>query len=244
MQRMSKKMFVELPNLDRKIESCVFDFDGTLYPSSSGIESQIKQRFRACAQRRLRMSDKEVRKLLERYRQEYRSSVLGLKEHHGIDPFEFYEELYDGIDIRLMSPKPGLNEALRRLSGHVPLHVLSNSNRSFVNRGLDFLGLREYIANVFAVEDNNFIRKPHGEVYIAMVSQLGISAKSICMFDDIPSSLRTAKTIGFVTVLVGNGLRESGFIDLHTREEFSDAPEYCDYAVLDIVQFINNMILV
>ncbi|OGI95458.1 hypothetical protein A2917_02775 [Candidatus Nomurabacteria bacterium RIFCSPLOWO2_01_FULL_42_17] len=228
----------------KNIKVFVFDFDGTLYPSTAGIEDQIMHRFRICAQKRLNIPEKEVRRLLTQYRQEYRSSVLGLKEHHGIDPFEFYEELYSGLDISAMFPKPGLGEALKRLSQRAPLHIFSNSNRSFVLRGLEHLGLRDYITKVFTIESNNFIRKPNREVYLATVQELGIKAQEICMFDDIPSSLQMAKEVGFVTVLVGNGLRESGWVDLHTKEEHTTPPVWCDYATQNIVQFIEKELIV
>lgn len=234
----------EMPlRLDQQVDVCIFDFDGTLYPSSAGIEGQIKDRFRICASKMLNLTDNEVRKLLHQYRTKYRSSVLGLEKHHGIDPFEFYEELYSGIDIGRMLPKAGLKEALESLSRSKPLYVFSNSNRSFVLRGLDHLGLTAYITDAFTVESFNFIRKPHQEVYLATVDRVGYSADKVCMFDDIPSSLETAKKVGFVTVLVGNGLRDSGFVDLHTGEEYTDPPEYCDYAAPDIAKFIREKLV-
>lgn len=239
---MNNKMS-DASKLRQSVRAFIFDFDGTLYPSSAGIEGQIKSRFRMCAEKRLNLPAREVQKLLHQYRTEYRSSVLGLQERHGIDPQEFYEELYGGLDISTMVPKPKLKEALERLSRKVPLYVFSNSIRSFVLRGLAHLGLKEYITDTFTVEDNNFIRKPHREVYEATIRRLGVPASTICMFDDIPSSLRTAKEVGFITVLVGNGLRESGFVDLHTNEEHEAAPEWCDYAAQDIAKFINDELL-
>jgi len=233
----------ESSKLNHGVEAIIFDFDGTLYPSSAGIESQIKHRFRACAQKRLNLPEREVQKLLHRYRTEYLSSILGLKEHHGVDPLEFYEDLYSGLDISTMVPKPNLRGVLERLSVRVPLYVFSNSNRSFVLRGLSHLGLKDSITDVFTVEDNNFIRKPHREVYIATIKRLNIPADKICMFDDIPSSLQTAKEVGFLTVLVGNGLRESGFVDLHTGDEYEAAPPWCDYAAQDIAKFIEETLL-
>ncbi len=240
---MSGNIPEEWSRLKREAKIIIFDFDGTLYPSSAGIESQIKQRFRMCAQKRLNLPEKDVQKLLHQYRTEYRSSILGLQEHHKVDPFEFYEELYGSLDVSMMFPKPNLRRALEHLARRVPLYVFSNSNRSFVLRGLSHLGLQDHIANVFTVEDNNFIRKPHREVYAATIKRLDVPPEDIWMFDDIPSSLKTAKEVGFCTVLVGNGLSESGFVDLHTDEEYEIAPEWCDYAAQDIAKFIEDELL-
>lgn len=240
---MNNDMSEASSKLKQRAKAIIFDFDGTLYPSSAGIESQIKQRFRMCAQKRLNLPEREVQKLLHQYRTEYRSSILGLQERHGVDPFEFYEELYGGLDISTMFPKPNLREVLERLARRVPLYVFSNSNRSFVLRGLSHLGFGDYITDVFTVEDNNFIRKPHREVYVATIKRLGVLVESIWMFDDIPSSLKTAKEVGFSTVLVGNGLRKSGFVDLHTEEEYETAPEWCDYAAQNIAKFIEDELL-
>ncbi len=228
---------------DRPIKACVLDFDGTLYPSSAGIEAQIKERFRYCARKRLHLPDREIRKLLEHYRKEYRSSILGLQEDYGIDPNEFYEELYNGLDISTITPKHGLHQALKELAHRIPLFVLSNSNRSFVTRGLLRLGYTDVITDVFTVEDHGFIRKPHREVYDATILRIGVPAEMICMFDDIPSSLRTAKACGFLTVLVGNGLRNSSFVDLHTNDEYDTAPDWCDLAAIDIASVIRDNFL-
>jgi len=96
---------------------------------------------------------------------------------------------------------------------------------------------------MFTVENHNFIRKPHQDVYVATLARLGVPANRVCMFDDIPSSLKTAKALGFLTVLVGNGLREAGFVDLHTGDEYTTAPDWCDYSADDIAQFINATLL-
>lgn len=221
----------------------LFDFDGTLYPSSAGIEAQIKSRFLACAMSRLGLSASETKKLLQKYREQYRSSVLGLQEHHGIDPTAFYEDLYSGLDISNMAEKPGLRSAITSLSKTAPLYLLSNSNQSFVIRGLERLKLRDYFSGIFTVEDNNFIRKPNPEVYHATLDRLRLDAGQVLMFDDIPSSLKTAKAHGFGTVLVGNGLDNDGYVDLHTGERFSEKPDWCDYADHDIARFIRERLL-
>lgn len=229
--------------LKQSIKVATFDFDGTLYPSSAGIESQIKKRFRMCARKRLGISGKDLLKLLTKYRKKYRSSIIGLEKHHGIDAYDFYEELYGGLDISSMTPKPGLQIALKRLSEKIPIYVFSNSNRSFVRRGLKHLELSEYFTDLITVEDNNFIRKPNHEVYKSTIERLGVSGENICMFDDIASSLKTAKETDFLTILVSNGLSETGFIDLHTGIEHKNAPKWCDYATRNIADFIlNNMI--
>lgn len=234
---------IRASELGSHIDACIFDFDGTLYLSSAGIEKQIKARFRTCAQKRLGLSEHEVKRLLHEYRQKYHSSVLGLQKHHDVDPFEFYEELYSGLDISNMKPKPRLSEVLRHLSSGIPLYILSNSNRTFVQRSLVHLGLEQYLTEIFTVEDNGFIRKPQESAYFIAIKRIGIDPSRVCMFDDIASSLQAAKRVGLVTILIGNGISDSHYVDLHTSIHHAERPSYCDFAAQDIAEFIGDKFL-
>jgi len=223
----------------RKVDVAVFDFDGTLYESSAGIEHQLKPLMAKTTARVLGISEANAIKILRSYRSRYKSSVLGLRDHHGIDPDKFLAEVYDALDLSRMLARPGLRQELERLQKFLPLVVFTNSNRSFTHRALDLLGLSELFDVVFTVEDNGFIRKPEPEAYAGFFQHIKITPQQMVMFDDIPSSLRVISNIQAKTVLIGNGLRsEPSFVDLHTEDEYSCAPKFVDASTHDLVDFL------
>lgn len=222
-----------------EIDAFVFDFDGTLYESSAGIEQQLRPLMVRHAARVLGVSVEESKRTLAEYRAEYKSSVLGLREHYGVDPETFLRDMYDDLDLSKMAVRPGLRLELERLREKVSLIVFTNSNRSFTHQAIGLLGLIGVFDTVFTVEDNGFIRKPEIEAYEGMYRGLNVIPGRVAMFDDIASSLRVMSGFGSRTILVGNGLRsEPNFVDLHTGEEHEQAPEFVDASTHDLVGFL------
>lgn len=220
----------------------VFDFDGTLYESSAGIEQQLRPLMVQHAAQVLGTSTDDARRILREYRSMYKSSVIGLSKHHNVNPEVFLQEVYDALDLTQMSARPGLRVELERLRKVVPLVVFTNSNRSFTHRALDLLDLVGLFDTVFTIEDNGFIRKPESEAYIGLYQSLKLVSEQVAMFDDIASSLRIMNSFGSKTILVGNGLRsEPNFIDLHTGEEYQQAPEFVDASTHDLVDFLRGI---
>ncbi len=224
------------------IKEVVFDFDGTLYSSRAGIEFQIRTQMRHCAAETLGVSEEEARGLLIQYNKSHRAGVLGLREHHSVDPTAFYRKVYDRMDISRLKPYEGLAGQLNTLSQSVHLSVFTNSNFSFTHRAIEILGLTRVFTRVITVEDNEFIRKPDPEVYKKLFIRLEVEPCELVMFDDIVSSLKVLNELGGHTVLVGNGLRDApGYIDLHTGEEFEEVPEFIDWSSHDITSFIRYL---
>lgn len=225
-----------------QIKYVLFDLDGTLYESSAGIEAQLRDAMVAQAARFLGLKLDEARVLLRTYRMQYKASVLGLEEHHGVNPEEFYEAVYDSLDASAMQMRPGSVEALKDLAGHIPIGVFTNSNRSFTHRTISYLGLDEVFERIVTVEDHGFIRKPEREAYERMFTSLGLAPEQVLMFDDIASSLEVMNSMGAHGVLVSNGLRaHPRFVDLHTNIEHDSAPDYVLASSHDIVGFISEL---
>ena len=94
-----------------QVKYVLFDLDGTLYESRAGIEAQLRGAMVAQAAIALGVSQDESRALLRKYRGLYKASVLGLREHHGIDPVTFYEDVYGSLDVSKMEQRPGCQDA-------------------------------------------------------------------------------------------------------------------------------------
>ncbi len=225
-----------------QVKYVLFDLDGTLYESRAGIEAQLRGAMVAQAAIALGVSQDESRALLRKYRGLYKASVLGLREHHGIDPVTFYEDVYGSLDVSKMEQRPGCQDALTELTKHVRTGVFTNSNRTFTAQTLDFLGLSGTFDRVVTVEDNDFIRKPEVEAYRQVFELLGVAPDEVMMFDDIASSLEVMHGLGSHGVLVSNGLRSHpNFVDLHTNTEYTEAPSHVVASSHDIVGFVSEV---
>lgn len=225
-----------------KVKYVLFDLDGTLYESSAGVEAQLRNAMVAQASIALGVAFDDARVLLRRYRGAYKASVLGLQEHHGIDPVMFYERVYDSLDTSAMKVRPGCKDALSDLAKFVKLGVFTNSNRTFTERTLSFLGLSGIFDRLVTVEDHGFVRKPEIEAYQMVFASLGLAPEEVMMFDDIASSLSVMDSLGSNGVLVSNGLRPyPGFVDLHTDIEHTEAPPYVVASSHDIVGFVSKI---
>lgn len=226
-----------------RVRYALFDLDGTLYESSAGIEGQLRGAMVRQAALFLGIPVDEARQLLREYRVRYKSSVLGLQEHHGIEPVAFYEAVYGSLDTTAMERRPGLVEAVEDLAAFVRVGVFTNSNRTFTASTLERLGFDdELFDRVITVEDHGFIRKPEDEAYEMLYQDLDLSPDEVVMWDDIASSLEVMHRLGSHGVLVGNGLRpHPNFVDLHTNLEHVGAPPYVTAATHDVVDFISSL---
>ncbi len=225
-----------------EVDVLVFDFDGTLYESKAGIEYQLRPLMAKHAARELNVSTADAIVILRKYRALYKSSVIGLHKYHGIDPEEFLNGVYSNIDITRVTSRLGLYAELHRLQKIIPISIFTNSNKEFTSKIIKLLGLEGLFSTVLTVEDNNFIRKPELEAYTGMYKILNVYPERVIMFDDITSNLRVVHSLGSKTVLVSNGLRaQPNFVDLHTGEEYSEAPSFVDTATHDLVNFLSKV---
>jgi putative hydrolase of the HAD superfamily len=224
----------------------VFDFDGTCYPSTAGIESQLAPLMREEIARALGISTAEVPALRKKLYSltGLKETAIGLQRHHGVDPHHLYYRVYTRLDITRLAPYPGFAERLRSLAAVTKLCLLTNSYQPFIAKALGILGLEHAFHMVITTGTNGFLRKPNPEVFKALFAvHLKTEPARVALFDDIASSQRVVAAMGAVTVLVGNGLRPSpSFVDLHTNEEWTNKPDFVDYAAHDITAFLGSVL--
>lgn len=225
----------------KQIRAIVFDLDGTLYSSRAGLEFQLKPKMVGHAASVLNISEDEARALLGKYRKEYRSSVLGLKEYHDIDPTDFLHAVYSSLDLSKIQLYDGLSELVESLSAITPLYLLTNSNRSHAQSVLKKLEILQFFTCVFSVEDAGFIRKPNKEAYETLLANLKLDARSVLCFDDSYPNLQVAHDLGMYTAMVSNGISEPPkFWEMHRLEEH-DAPDFvdvCDHSITNLLHAI------
>lgn len=224
-----------------KIKYVLFDLDGTLYSSKSGIEFQIPPLMVEQTSIELFIDKEESKKLLRLYREEFKSAVLGLKKYHNINPFEFYQKVYEKINISQIEKYCGLKEHIENLSKIVKIYLLSNSNESHVARVLNKLEIYQYFEDLFSVEYANFIRKPNQIAYEIAIENMGANSSEIINIDDSYLNLEVANKIGLHTILVSNGIADPPmFWEMH-KKIFHEAPDFVNASFQNIIDAIEAL---
>lgn len=220
------------------IQSIIFDLDGTLYSAKSKIEFAIIPNFQKQTAKYLNCSAEEAIKTIQKYKKEFGTGVLGLEKYHNINPTEFLNEVFKGIDISNIIPYKGLDNLIKKLSSKSELYILSNSNNLHVERVLKHLGLFDYFIKIFTTENFNFQRKPNQVVYEKILKELRISPPKLLNFDDSYLNLEIANDYGIRTILVSNGISEPPlFWEMHKRI-FHPPPSFLSHATHDIVSVL------
>lgn len=189
-------------------EIFVFDLDGTLYPSTVGIERRIIPALRAVLSRRLGMSLKETVDLIHALNRQHGYCIRGLGATGLIDPGSVIEEVYAEVDRSEIARNQELASALSALREHGRIAVLTNCSRGHADDVLDRLGFREHIDNVLGIQDTEYYLKPDNEAYLNAARALDTDPGCFIYFDDSVRNLHAAYQMGSRCVLVSNGMTE------------------------------------
>ena len=224
-----------------EINAVVFDLDGTLYPSTAGLENQIKPQMWKCLAKELDIDVDNAHSLMWECIQEYETEAVGLKEKYGIDLDAFYQKVFDGLDISVIEPRKGLAEEVSRLSAFIPLHLITNSSRSHAHRVLKKLNVKELFCSITSFEDTNYIRKPDQRAFKYLISKIGTPENKALMFDDSMPNLWACYNMGMHTVQVSNNLANPPmFMEMHMRVKH-EAPEFVVHATHNLTETIREV---
>ena len=116
---------------------------------------------------------------------------------------EFYQSA-----IGRLTPMPGVLAALDALDeAGIPCAVASNSDRAWVDRVLEIVGLTSRF-RVIATADEVEHPKPAPDVYLLAAQRLGVPPQHCAAFEDSPRGLAAAHAAGMFTVAVPTALTQ------------------------------------
>jgi len=195
------------------MDAILFDLDNTLYPPERELFSLIDVRINRYMQEVAGIPAAAVDGLRRRYWAEYGVTLGGLIRHHGVDPEDYLEYVHDvDVDSRL-TPDPGLRATLQGLPQRKV--VFTNGSRRHAERVLAALGVIDQFEDLFDIRIAAYRPKPYPEPYHKVVANLGLPASRCVMVEDSPENLRTAKSLGMRTVLVGTATTSTpSFVDV------------------------------
>ncbi len=178
----------------------LFDLDETLYPRGAGVMQQISTLMTRYIVERLGLAEESAHALRRRYREQYGTTLAGLRADHHIDPQEFLTYVHNLPIKDYLIPNGELDAAL----GRIPLTkvVFTNASREHALRVLDVLGIAHHFTRVFDIVDIDYACKPNPQAYRRILELLDARAEECVLVEDNTRNLAPAKALGMVTVLV------------------------------------------
>ena len=196
-----------------KPETLIFDLDDTLYPPDSGVWQRIGERINLYMHTKINIPLAEVTRIREAYFHEYGTTLRGLQLLHHVDALDYLSFVHDIPLQDYLKPNPTLRTILESLPQRKV--IFTNADRAHAERviaTLDLEGIFEQIIDIIAIHPHC---KPQPEAFQIALQKLGIVDPSNCViFEDSPRNLRTARTLGLITVFVGSN---GHFSDAHLR---------------------------
>jgi putative hydrolase of the HAD superfamily len=209
-------------------EFILFDLDETLYPSSNGLMSLIRDRIVEYMIVRLGWSRDYAEERRQRYVSEYGVTLDGLHKLHGVDVADYMEYVHAVPHSEYIEPNPALDRMLGRL--RPPKAIFTNASQSHARRVLSALGVSpSHFECIFDFEAAGFCPKPDPEAYRRILTRLGARGDQCVLVEDNLRNLQTAKSVfGMTTVLVQKAS--------HADTCHDDASIHADRVIDDILQ--------
>jgi len=187
------------PSSLREAEAWIFDLDNTLYCATTNLFGQIDVRMKGFISEYLDLDLDSAYKVQKTYFREFGTTLRGLMVRHGLDPLEFLNYVHD-IDVSVITPNPGLNEALERLKGRKI--IFTNASTKHASRVLSRLGIEHHFEQVFDIASSDYIPKPEPLIYDKLVKQYAFDPSRSIMVEDMARNLKPAADLGMTTVWV------------------------------------------
>lgn len=197
------------------VDTWVFDLDNTLYPPSADLFGRMDGRFSSYVARMTGLDRAAALTLCTQYWKTYGSTLVGLMEHHDIDPHHFLADVHD-IDISHLEPCDALITAVGQLPGRKV--VYTNGSNNHAKRVLSARGLTQQFDAVYGVEDADFKPKPTHAAFSKIFTKDGIGPKTSAMFEDEARNLKVPHALGMKTVHVHPKPNNADHIHHHTDD--------------------------
>ena len=180
----------------------LFDLDNTLYPRACGLFYLIEERIKEYLRTRLGLTPTEAAALRRRYLRAYGFTLVGLMNHHRIDPEEYLTFVHE-VDVEgVLSEDRGLAHLMFR----IPLKkvIVTNGTQRHAQRVIRSLGVEHFFSHIFDIAFMDYCPKPYPSSFHKVTGYLGVTGQECLMLDDHPPTLATARELGMTTVYVGN----------------------------------------
>jgi putative hydrolase of the HAD superfamily len=185
-----------------RFSTLFFDLDDTLYPTSTGLWHEIKERMNMYMRERLLIPEMDVPVLREQYFKMYGTTLRGLQERHKVDKDDFLAYVHDLPLKDFLTPNPIVREVLASLPARKL--IFTNADVHHARRVLTVLQLDDLFDGIVDVNAVAPYCKPMPESFaIAQDIADEPDPRKCVMIDDLPRTTRTALDVGMASLLYG-----------------------------------------
>jgi len=185
-----------------RFSTLFFDLDDTLYPTSTGLWHEIKERMNMYMRERLLIPETDVPVLREQYFKMYGTTLRGLQERHNVDKDDFLAYVHDLPLKDFLTPNPIVREVLASLPTRKL--IFTNADVHHAERVLAALQLDDLFDGIVDVNAVAPYCKPMPESFaIAQDIADEPDPRKCVMIDDLPRTTRAALEVGMASLLYG-----------------------------------------
>jgi len=179
-----------------------FDLDETLYPTSSGLWSAIRERINAYMYERMGFPPEQIEVLREQFFREYGTTLRGLQANYTVDMDEYLAFVHNVPLEAHLHPDPELHGVIEALPARK--FIFTNADSLHANRVLNVLGLQGLFDGILDVHTLAPYCKPMPESFEMALQAAGSPDPRTCaLLDDQARITRAARRLGMYTILVG-----------------------------------------
>jgi putative hydrolase of the HAD superfamily len=198
-----------------------FDLDETLYPASTGLWTELRERINAFMRERLEFSPEQIEAVREKYFQEYGTTLRGLQANYAVDMDDYLAFVHDVPLDAYLRPDPELRRALESILARK--FIFTNADCAHASRVTKVLGLNGVFEGCIDVHAIAPYCKPMPESFQLALAAAGNPDPHNCvLLDDQGRITRAARALGMYTVLVGKDT--PGFDADEALENLLDLP--------------------
>lgn len=231
----------------------IFDLDNTLYSADIGFFKLIDKNISNYMRDKLNIREDLIEEKRLKYFKKFGTTLKGLQLFYEIDPDDFLKYVHD-IDVSLFLKKD--YELIKMLNNLNYRNIIfSNSNREYILRVLEALGIKDFFEYIIDIKELNYIPKPHLEAYKILLKKIPIkSSYNAAIIDDMVRNLKPARELGFRTIWVQNSMGntkgltnvsfssiENGKVMLLSDYEVNFKSDFVIENILDLEKIISKL---
>ena len=217
----------ETNRTDRKVNTVLFDFDGTLVNTNDVIIASWQHTYM-----HYRGREESPEKITACFGEPLLLTMA--REFPEVDPeesAEVYRRYQQQYAEELVKIFPGIKELLESLKkSGFRMGIVTSRTRESLDRYLNMFAIGSYFEAMVTCEDTD-IHKPNPEPILLCLKKMDITAEEAVMVGDSPFDIKCANNAGVKSVLVDWRITESG----HTL--IDDAKEV--YIIEEPAELIN-----